>query len=381
MRVFISAGEPSGDLHGAHLAQAIWETNSQLVIEGFGGPRMRQAGVRLLYPLTDLALMGISRVLRHLPTFCYLLDAAERHWRRHRPDALILIDYPGFHFQLARRASALGIPVYWFVPPQLWAWQQGRVRKMRRWVDVVFTALPFEDPWYRRRGVTTHYVGHPYFDALAKQQLDSTFIREQEQRGGTIVGLLPGSRTQEVTANGTMLLRTAQQIKEFRRDTRFLVAAYRPEHASYLRQLSAQWHIPVEIHVGRTPEIIELSEACCAVSGSVSLELMYRLKPAVIVYRMKAPALWLARQLVHLPSITLVNLMAGEILYPDVVCSTDQSVKIAQQILTWLNHPETADQLSERLRTLRDRVAQPGACRRAATFLLEQLSSQQRRVA
>lgn len=372
MRIFISAGEPSGDLHGAHLAQALREQSNGVVLEGFGGPQMERAGVRLLHPLADLAVMGIRRVIQHLPTFWRLLDAAEWHWRRHPPDAVVFIDYPGFHFQLARRARDHGLRTYWFVPPQLWAWQRGRVRKVRRWINTVLTALPFEDVWYRRRGVNTLYVGHPYFDALSQQRLDASFLREQEQRGGTIIGLLPGSRTQEVAANGAMLLRTAQKIKEYRRDARFLVAAYRSEHASQLRRLSAEMRIPVEIHVGRTPEIVELSEACAAVSGSVSLELMYRLKPTVIVYRMNAPALWLARRLVHLPSITLVNLMAGEILYPDIVCSKDESARIAQQILTWLNHPESAHQLSEKLRQLREQVAQPGACRRAAAFLLEQ---------
>ncbi|MCS7272042.1 MAG: lipid-A-disaccharide synthetase, partial [Gemmataceae bacterium] len=195
MRLFVSAGEPSGDLHGANLARALFQLRPHAIVEGFGGPQMARAGVQLHYPLTDLAVMGVRRVIRHLPKFLHLLDAAEQHWRRHRPDALVVIDYPGFHFQLVRRARLRGIPTYWFVPPQLWAWQQGRVRKVRRWVDTVLTALPFEEPWYQRRGVHTYHVGHPYFDALVRQELDASFLREHQKRNGTIVGLLPGSRT------------------------------------------------------------------------------------------------------------------------------------------------------------------------------------------
>ncbi len=376
MRLFISAGEPSGDLHGSNLAVALRRIAPHATLSGFGGPRMAHAGVQILYTLTDLAVMGLSRVIRRLPTFLRLLDDAERSWRRGRPDAVVLIDYPGFHFQLARRAHALGIPVYWFVPPQLWAWLRGRVRKVRRWCRTVLTALPFEDEWYRRWGVSTHYVGHPYFDELHAQQLDGSFLNEQWHRGGTIVGLLPGSRRQEVMANASMLLDAAAQIKERRRDARFLVAAYKPEHAAIMRQAAAQAHVPVEVHVGRTPEIIERAEACIAVSGSVSLELMYRLKPAVIVYRMAAPALWLARRLVKLPTITLVNLMAGRKLYPEVVTSTNASPQVSQQILTWLDDPATVESLAEQLRSVREQYARPGACLRAATFLIEQIRYQ-----
>src|SRR5262249_44554395 len=160
----LSAGEPSGDLHAANLIRALRRHDSGVECVGFGGDSMEAAGGRLLYPLCRLAVMWFLRVLTNAVTFLRLLSRADRFLRDERPDAVVLIDYPGFNFQLARLAHARGIPVFWFVPPQLWAWAGWRVRKMRRWVDHLLCSLPFEESWYRERGVPAHYLGHPYFD-------------------------------------------------------------------------------------------------------------------------------------------------------------------------------------------------------------------------
>jgi lipid-A-disaccharide synthase len=332
---------------------------------------MAAAGATLLYPLTELAVMGLRRVIARLPTFIRLAADADRYLRRERPGAVVLIDYPGFNFALARRAHALGIPVYYFVPPQLWAWRRGRVREVRKWCQGVLTALPFEDDWYRARGVATHYVGHPYFDELASQRPDPEFLAAERRKGGRIVGLLPGSRNQEVAANAAMMLTAAALLRATHRDVRFLVAAFSERHAAAVRDAAATAGVPAEIHVGRTPEVIELSEACVAVSGSVSLELLYRTKPTVVVYRMNAFSLWLARRLVKLKYFTLVNLLAGDEVFPEVATARDESARIAGQLDEWLTQPARRGALVARLRDLRDRVAVPGACDRAAQFLLD----------
>src|SRR5262249_49209819 len=163
--------------------------------------------------------------------------------------------------------------------PQLWAWRRGRVRKVRKWFAGVLTALPFEDDWYRARGCPTHYVGHPYFDELARQRLDADFLADQRAKGGTVVGLLPGSRNQEVAANFDMMPAAARKIRSARPDARFLVAAFNDRHAGTVREAASRHNLPVSVFVGRTPEVIELADACVTVSGSVSLELMYRAKP------------------------------------------------------------------------------------------------------
>lgn len=369
MHVFLSAGEPSGDLHGANLVRAIRAREPGVRVTGFGGDRMADAGADLLYPLTNLAVMGFVRVLTNLRTFIRLGRRAESFFHTDRPDAVVLIDYPGFNFALAKRAYAAGIPVYYFVPPQIWAWRTGRVKMVRRWCDAVLTAMPFEDDWYRHRGVNTHYIGHPFFDELAAQKLDPAFLAAQQAKGGPIVSLLPGSRDSEVTANGPLLLATARKVHTARPESRFVVAAFSEPHAAILRQMAAGSGLPIEVHVGRTPELIELADACVAKSGSVGLEMLYRLKPAVIVYRLNPILLFLIRRLAKVPYMSLVNLLAEDELYPEFATSRDESGAIAGHVLRWLSDPASRAVTVGRLRLLRDRVAIPGACDRAADFL------------
>src|SRR5205807_2553008 len=152
MRIFLSAGEPSGDIHGANLIQALRDRHPDIECVGFGGERMTAAGCKLLYPLVELAVMWFARTLANAPTFLQLLSRADRCFRHQRPDAVVLIDYPGFNWWLARRAHFHGVPVFYFVPPQLWGWAGWRVNKMRRFVDHVLCNLPFEIDWYRARG-------------------------------------------------------------------------------------------------------------------------------------------------------------------------------------------------------------------------------------
>jgi len=169
MRLFISAGEPSGDLHGANLVRCLQQLQPDLECHGFGGERMAQAGCKLAFPLCDLAMVGFIKVLFNVHRFARVLKLAERCFHEQRPDAVVMIDFPGFHWWLARRAKALGIPVIYFVPPQLWAWGGWRAGKMRRLVDQVLCALPFEADWYRDRNVPSRYIGHPYFDEMRLQ--------------------------------------------------------------------------------------------------------------------------------------------------------------------------------------------------------------------
>jgi lipid-A-disaccharide synthase len=378
MRIFLSAGEPSGDMHGANLIRELRLLAPDIECVGFGGERMEAAGCRLLYPLCQLAVMWFARVLARAHVFLSLISQADRYFAHHRPDAVVLIDYPGFNWWMARRAHFHGIPVIYFVPPQLWGWAGWRVNKMRRWVDHVLCSLPFEEAWYRERGVEARYLGHPYFDELCKQRLDADFLARQRP-GGPIIGVLPGSRTQEITHNLSTLVRAAAQIHAARPDARFRFACFREPHRQEVEAcLRAYPALPAEPWVGRTAEIIELSHACMAVSGSVGLELLYRNKPSVVVYRVGKLDLKVCNFFKTSRYISLVNLLAGRELFPEFLTDHCEAAAMAQHVLHWLNDEAAYAQAQTNLAELRQKVAEPGACRRAARFLLDALGAGQR---
>ena len=380
-RIFLSAGEPSGDLHGSNLARALRRADPGVRCLGFGGDRMEAAGCELLYPLCRHAVIGFTRVPAHVASFVRLLRRADDVFRRERPHAVVLIDYPGFHWWLARVAKVHDIPVFYFVPPQLWAWAGWRVRKMRRTVDHVLCSLPFEEAWYRARGVTARYLGHPYFDELTRQQLNAAFVESHSGRGGPVIALLPGSRGQELELNLPTLLGAAARIHAARPDTRFLVACLTPDHAAYVAERLPKGGPPLEVHAGRTAEIIHLAKACIAVSGSVGLELLYRGKPSVVVYRVGRVGLLGVRLLKTCRYISLVNLLADEELFPELMSHRDESEAAAGHVLRWLDDPALYANLCGKLAGLRSRVAEPGACGRAAEYVLETLQRRNTRLA
>lgn len=377
MRIFISAGEPSGDLHAANLIHSLRARLPDAEFVGFGGPRMEQAGARLLYPLVELAVMWFGRVLLNFHKFLALASRADRVFRHERPDAVILIDYPGFHWWIAWRAKVRGIPVFYYVPPQLWAWAGWRVKKVRKYVDHVLCSLPFEPAWYHARGVpgATH-VGHPFFDEVAERTLDEAFLAQQRAGDGPLLAILPGSRTQEIQRNLPILLRAAEQLAEARPDVRFVIACLRPKNAVMAREILRESgrNLPrLEIHQGRTPELIHLADMAWSVSGSVSLELMAEALPTVILYKVKPLDLVIARPFIKSKYITLVNLLADEEVMPEYLTDRDVSTELAGWALKWLNNPLERSAVALKLAELRDRVAAPGASERAADRITEAL--------
>lgn len=394
MRIFFSVGEPSGDLHGANLIRALQRRHPMWKFVGYGGPRMEEAGCELHADLTRLAVMWIARVLVNLHKFVALLFRADRYFRDERPDAVVLIDYPGFNWWIARRAKARGVPVFYYGAPQLWAWASYRVKKMQRYVDHVLCKLPFEERWFRQRGCNATYVGHPYFDELRGQQLDKGMVSRLTRPEDPLVVILPGSRTQEVENNTRAFLRTAELIAERVPETRFAVAAFKLSQADLVKDLAASTKLNLEVYVGRTPELIHSADCCLACSGSVSLELLYHAKPSVILYRVSRFGYFVQSVFRKVRYITLVNLLTADdpsttrpaavydpadprdahVLMPEYLAHSDKSVQLAEHCIEWLTDADARWRRVAALRQLRDEFAKGGASDRAAEYIAARLT-------
>ncbi len=380
MRIFISAGEPSGDLHAANLIHSLRKLRPETEFVGFGGPRMEQAGAVVLFPLVEMAVMWFLRVLLNIHKFLAVVDQADRYFRDEKPDAVVLIDYPGLHWWIARKAKERGIPVFYYVPPQIWAWAGWRVKKVKKYVDHVLCSLPFEPAWYHARGVMqARYVGHPYFDELAERVLDETFLDAERRKGGPIVAILPGSRTQEVTRNFPVMLRAAETLVKARPELhpRFVVTCLHDRHKALVETIVAEAKLPLSVHLevvaAKTPEVIRLAEVAWAVSGSVGLELMMEALPTVVLYKVNRIDLIIARPFIKAKYISLVNLLADAEVMPEFLTDLDVSGQLADWAGRWLADPAARARSASALEALRDRVAVPGASDRAALAIFEAL--------
>ena len=392
MKVFFSVGEPSGDLHGANLIKELRQRAPRWQFVGYGGPKMKMAGCDLHEDLTRFAVMWFLRVLTNIGTFWNLLCRADRYFRHHRPDAVVLIDYPGFNWWIARRAKAHGIPVFYYGTPQMWAWAGWRVKKMRRFVDHVLCKLAFEVDWYQERGCTATFVGHPYFDELINRPIDEEFVGHVAVNDDPLVVILPGSRTQEVLMNLSCFLDSAKIIRKRLPRVRFAIASFNKEQAALATETLKEQDFEADVYVGKTPELIEAATCCLACSGSVSLELLYHTKPAVIHYRIGKIPFFVQRYFRKVRYITLANLLAtndrycrrGEtydpkvdaerVPFPEYLTSVDKSNEMAQHIVTWLTDPKSYQAVSAQLQSLKERFAIPGASKNAASYILDQFS-------
>ncbi|HZZ71312.1 MAG TPA: lipid-A-disaccharide synthase [Pirellulales bacterium] len=397
MNIFFSVGEPSGDLHGANLIRELRRRQPDLRCVGYGGPQMESAGCELHADLTKFAVMWFLRVLLNIHKFWGLACRADRYFRHHKPDAVVMIDYPGFNWWIARRAKAHGIPVFYYTPPQVWAWATWRVKKMRRFVDHVLCSLPFEEAWFRERGCRATFVGHPFFDEVRHHQFDEAFLAQQRARPGRLVTILPGSRTQEVALNLPWFLQAAARIQRAVPDVRLAIASFKPQQAQMAQEMVAASGLQVDVFLRKTPELIQLAECCLAVSGSVSLELLYQKKPTVVLY-------WINRFAIHVQSwfrktkyITLVNLLttkelfpksyrtfdpdahdAERVLFPEYLTCEDRSPQIAAHAICWLTNSEQREARIAELAELKAKIAHGGASKRAVEYILRELDRRPR---
>ena len=379
--IFFSVGEPSGDQHAARLIEQLHQASPDIQTRGFGGAAMKAAGCKVEVDLTQHAVVGLLEVLPKLRQFFAFADQAEEVFRTGDVDAVVLVDFPGFNWHIAKRAKRFGIPVFYYCPPQLWAWGGWRVRKMQRTVDYVLAVLPIEKTYFQNAGIPTTYVGHPFFDAVDSMQLDAQLINRfgrLTENGQHLVAVLPGSRDHEVHRNWPMMLESIRRLHKRNATARFLVASYRDRQCLWCRdQLSDQdKSLPIEFFVDRTSEVIEAAKCAMMVSGSVSLELMARRTPAAVIYRVGRLLHAFASRVVSLDSITLPNLMSERKIFPEFVSvgSPEPGIDfLTESVDAMIRDPFYMDQTLGQLDELRTQHASGGASRKAAHQICELL--------
>ena len=380
MRIFFSAGEPSGDQHAAHLIQELKARNPEIQTEGFGGPEMQKQGCTLQFELTQLAVMGFLRVVPMLAKFRRLVIQAEAFFDESPPDAVVLVDFPGFNWWIAKAAKRRGIPVFYYLPPQLWAWAPWRIRRVRKWVDHVICALPFEYEWYKSRGVNATWVGHPFFDEVAAHKLDADLVAKlrTSESDGPVIAVLPGSRDHEVDRNFPVMLDVIRKVSERVPNVRWVVGNYRQQHKDECLQMQSgsDTNVNMVCYVDRTSEVIESADCCFMVSGSISLELLARRTPGIVLYRVGRFGRLVARVLMICRYITLTNLIAEKELMPEFISGGDPAADvaaIADQLTKWCLYPNSLIQCRHEMSDLADKTAITGATQRTAELLLTEL--------
>ena len=373
-RIVIVAGEASGDLHAAQVVRELLRRAPQLSVEGIGGDRMREAGVRLHAHSSDLAVVGVAEVAVRLPALFRAYRSMTRLLRDTPPDLLMLVDFPDFNLLLARRAYRQQIPVLYFIGPQVWAWRTGRIRSIARLVRRLMVILPFEEALYRQRGVEALYVGHPLMDRLSPSPpMDAARRRLGLEQTASVLGVLPGSRIGEITRHLPLFLEATRQLLISRPDLRVIIAAAEGIPldliGSYLKQANSSGRVVQ----GRAHEVMAASDLILVASGTATLEAAIIGTPMVIVYRLAFLSWLLSRLLIRVPFIGLPNLVAGQSVVPELVQFTATPERIADEARRLLESPERRRRMQQQLLDVRDRLGPPGAAARTAEGILDML--------
>jgi len=371
----LSAGEASGDLHGGMLCRALRELSPGLRLFGMGGGHMAAAGMEVIVDPTGHAAVGTSEAVGRVPALYRAYRAMGRRLLADRPRALVLIDFPEFNLRLARRARRAGVPVVYFIPPQLWAWRAGRVRQMARRVTRVLAVFPFESPLYERVRVPVTFVGHPLLDVVP---LDLT--RDEARRrlgadpGHALIGLLPGSRPGEVERLLPPMLEAARRLAADDGRRRFvlgLAPTVAPEQVAAIRSKSAPGVPPINLVSGRTYEVMAAADTLLIASGTATLEAALLGAPMVICYRVSRLTELLARALTRVRWIGLPNLVSGRAVVPELIQGEVTGARLAEEAARLLEDPVAATAQRAAFKDLRARLGEPGVGRRAARAVLD----------
>ncbi len=370
-KVLIISGEASGDLHGANLARALKELDPTVALVGVGGAAMKAAGVRLVEGfghLDIMGLIGISAIRAVIKRFVSM-----RRLLRSEPwDAVVFIDNPGLNLRYAWFAKAAGLKVIYYIAPQIWAWNPGRMKYIQQRVDQVIVILPFEAELYRRVGLPCTFVGHPLLDAVAPHY-DRAGLRERFQLkpAGRVVALLPGSRSREVQSLLPTLLEAAERLMREHPETQFILAQASTISDDLLQPLLQQRAVPVTIVKEQASEVMAVADLVLVASGTATLQAAVVGTPMVLLYRTDRLTYRLARLLIRVPWIGLVNLVAGRPVVPELIQDEATGVRLYEEARRLLENSLAYDEMKQALASVKSSLGEPGASQRAARVVLD----------
>jgi lipid-A-disaccharide synthase len=344
LRIMIVAGEASGDLHGSYLVAAMKELAPDLSLCGMGGSELRRQGVEILYDAAKMAVVGLVEVIAHLRDIRAARKILVDELRNNPPNLLILIDYPDFNLMLAQKARQLGIPIFYYISPQVWAWRSGRVKKIGRIIDRMAVILPFEKEFYQKRGVDVDYVGHPLLDSVKRAMSRSDFCRLHHIKPGNILlGILPGSRKKEIRAMLPVFLETAERMTEIHGNLTILLPLAPSLTMEDLIECGLDRHrLDIMVISEDRYDLMASCDLAIAASGTVTLELAILDVPMVVAYKVSPLTWFVGNMLVKVDFASLVNLIAGR--------------EVVRELI---QHEATAEKISSALQDIR-----PGSIKR-----------------
>ncbi|MBI5804654.1 lipid-A-disaccharide synthase [candidate division TA06 bacterium] len=374
----IIAGETSGDLHGGQLVKELKALDPGLEIFGIGGDRMQAGGMELLYHVNELSFMGLAEVIGHLPFIRSVMKKLETELYARKPDAVVLIDYPGFNLRFARKVKKAGIPVVYFISPKVWAWGRGRVRNIRRLVDKMLCILPFEEDFYRGRRINARYVGNPSMDEVKTSQSREQFYKNNGMDPKHhLVGLLPGSRKQEIEMILPVMLQTAVMLKEKDPALQFALGLAPGMDRERIEDMIAVSGLDAALIEGPAYNLMAHSRLLLVASGTATLEAGISGTPMIVIYKTSPLTYFIGRRLIKVPDIGLVNLVAGKRVVPEFLQGEARpgAIFLMAQVLLAEGRPRQV--VMAELAKIRDILGEPGAAKRAVGEIYETISKKQ----
>lgn len=327
MRYYIIAGEASGDLHGSNLIRALYRYDARADIRCWGGDKMQEAGAVLVKHYRDLAFMGFVEVVKHLGTILSNIKFCKQDILAYKPDVLVLIDYPGFNLRIAEWAKKQGIKVCYYISPQIWAWKEGRIRQIKASVDKMLVILPFEQPFYAKHGYPAVYVGHPLTEVV-DEALKKTFTPLSDKK---IIALLPGSRSQEIRKKLPEMLKMVPHFPAYR----FIIAQAPAQDESLYREMMKGYD--VQLLQGQTYNLLQQASAALVTSGTATLETALFGVPEIVCYKGNPLSYWLAKKLIRVKYISLVNLILDKPAVTELI-QADLNERRLKSALSYLLH-------------------------------------------